>query len=99
MRVDLDIYAINRQFIKNWYQSCIDRGAEVDIGKGISICAASTHCPCIAMAFYLSEELGFTKELTNTIDNLIKFYDYTEITGQKTNSPYLSLDRFRDIKS
>ncbi len=51
--------------------------------------APSIECPCIVVAFYLSEDIGWTLELMKAVDTLIKFYGYEEIKNQKEGSPYL----------
>lgn len=93
MHIDLDLYLINKPFVQYWYETNADKS----INGAVSILAASTGCPCIALAFYLSEDLGFTPTLIHLINSLIEFYGYKEIAGQPNNSPYLDLDPNRDI--
>lgn len=94
MVIDLNKYAINRPFIQQQY----DKEPTRDVVWTVSMWAACTHCPCIVLAFYIAEHIGYTKELVNTIDHLIKDYGYTEILNQLPGSPYLTMDRNSDIK-
>lgn len=94
MTIDLKKYAINRPFIQQWYK----KNNNYDISKTISLHAAGMHCPCIALAFYLAEDIGYTPELIRIIDILIKTYDYTEIKNQLPGSPYLTFGKKDDIK-
>jgi hypothetical protein len=96
MKIDLKTYSINRKFIQNWYKNNKDKS--LDIGTIVSLCASATHCPCIALAHYLAEDIGYIPELTGLIDGFIKFYGYTEVLGQKEGSPYLTKTMPSDIK-
>ena len=85
MKLDLDKYSINRAYFQKWFR---------ENGKGNATGAATMwaptiHVPCAALGFYLAEDIGYTPELVQYIDNLIKFYGYTKISGQKEGSPYL----------
>lgn len=88
MIVDLNHYLVNKPFIQEWHK---------DHGKGnpgltVSILSPATHCPCIVMAFYLSETVGFIPEMVDMIQKLIDFYHYTEINHQPENSPFKEYD-------
>lgn len=96
MTIDLDRYTINKPFIQEWYRKNKDKND--NIRNVVSVWAANTSCPCIVLAFYLAEDVGFIKELTDTIDSLIEFYGYEEILNQPPKSPYLTMDRNNDIK-
>jgi len=86
MRIDLNSYHLIRPFIKNWYKNNVNK----DVSNAVSMIAASPpYYPCIAVAFILAEELGYTAELREIIERLIKFYRYTEIIGQSKDSPYI----------
>lgn len=52
-----------------------------DLGSAISLCATSTGCPCVVVAFYLGEDIGFTPEVIDAINRFVKFYGYTEFIG------------------
>lgn len=88
MKIDLNKYAINKKPVQKWYKEHAEEG----VNKSIGILGSSVHCPFICLAFYLAEDIGFTEELIQTIDSLIKFYGYTDIQGQKEGSPYMHLD-------
>jgi hypothetical protein len=85
MRLDLNKYVVNKAFIQEQWRKSPNR----DIGQVISMVATSTHCPCVVLAFYLAEGIGYTPELTKIIGDLIKFYGYTEILNQSEGSPFL----------
>jgi hypothetical protein len=93
MQLDLNTYSVNRIPIQDWYRWHGDQRI-TDI---ISIQAAGTHCPCIALAFYLAEDIGYTPELIRLIDIFIKDYGYTEILNQSLDSPYLTTHGGNDI--
>lgn len=88
MIVDLNTYLVNKTFVQEWHK---ENGQDKPC-LTVSIMAPATHCPCIVLAFYLSETLGFTPELTTMIGRLIKFYNYREINSQPDNSPFLAYD-------
>lgn len=95
MQLDLDTYASSsKEAIQNWYR----RHNDERITDIISIQAACTHCPCIVLAFYLAEDIGFTPELVRLIDIFIKSYGYTEIRNQPPDSPYLTMNGESGIK-
>lgn len=52
-----------------------------DLGSVIGLLATSTGCPCIVVAFYLGEDIGFSFELVGIINRLGNFYGYTEFIG------------------
>lgn len=96
MQLDLDTYAnSSKKSIQNWYR----RHSDERITDIISIQAACTNCPCIALAFYLAEDIGFTPELIRLIDIFIKSNGYTKILNQPPNSPYLTMNDEDDIVS
>lgn len=94
MRIDLNIYASNRRYIVDWY----GKSKNKNVSYAISFLAPILHCPCIALAFYISETVGFTVELRRIIDRQIESYGYREILNQPDDSPYLHMDRNHDIK-
>jgi hypothetical protein len=87
MRIDLNKYSVNREFIQKEYA----KDKTKDITRVISSVGAGIHCPLIALCFYLAESEGFTPQLTKMINSLVKFYGYAQISGQPANSPYLHL--------
>lgn len=87
MKMDLNKYLINKSFIQNFYR----KNKEIyTLGYTISLCGASTGCPCIALAFYLGEDIGFTQEILDTISRFAKNYEYTEFVGAP-ESYYLAI--------
>lgn len=88
MRLDLNKYIVNRSIIQDLHIKSIDKNAE----RLVSIFACSSHCPCVALLFYLAEQDGYTPELVGLIDMFIKFYGYTQIVGQLGDSPFLYLE-------
>lgn len=87
MTLDLDKYSVNREFIQKEYA----RDKNRDITWVISSIGAGIHCPLLALCFYLAETEGFTSQLIQMINSLIKFYGYTQVSGQPDDSPYLYL--------
>lgn len=78
MRVDLNKYVINRKFAQDFYKA---KSNIYDLGIAISLLATITGCPCVVIAFYLGEDIGFSIELVGIISRLGKFYGYTEFIG------------------
>jgi hypothetical protein len=93
MEIDLNKYANNRTPVQNWYRDC----NYDNISLAISIWAGGTMCPCICLAFYLAEDMGYTPELIRLINIFIKEYRYEKIHGQKSDSPFLHYDPAHDI--
>ena len=78
MKVDLEKYIVNRDFVQRFYR----KNKEMyGLGGSISLCATSTGCACVVVAFYLGEDIGFIPELIEIIKRLTKFYGYTEFIG------------------
>jgi hypothetical protein len=78
VKIDLHKYVVNRDYIQRYYR----KNKEIhDMGYAISLCAATTGCPCIALAFYLGEDIGYVPELLYIIDRLIKSGGYTGVIG------------------
>lgn len=87
MKIDLNKYVVNKNFVQHFYRI----NKEVYGLRGcISLCATSTGCPCIAVTFYLGEDIGFVPELIEIINRFIKFYGYTAIIGAP-ESYYLAI--------
>ena len=89
MTIDLNKYAINKKFIQDYHR----QHPEIEIRFLIAMRATVIHCPNICLCFFLALDIGFTPELVETIQYLIKTYDYKKILGQPKNSPFLELDR------
>lgn len=78
MKVDLNKYIVNKKFVQSFYRQ---KKSLYDVGSTVGLLATSTGCPCVVVAFYLGEDIGFTEELVAIIGRLVKFYGYTEIIG------------------
>jgi hypothetical protein len=94
MKIDLNVYAANREFIQRRYEESAERG--LDEIYVVSLFAPSIHCPCICLAFFIAEKIGFTPKLVKNIESLIATYGYKEILNQREGSPFLHLDRKHD---
>ncbi len=86
MTLDLNTYSINRPYIQQWYRESVDK----DISNAVSILASATQTPCIALCFYLAEDIGYNEEIVKIMDRLVQFYDYKHILNQQPDSPYLT---------
>lgn len=84
MTLDLQTYIVNKSYVQQWYRESHDK----NISNAVSILASATQTPCIALAFYLAEELGFISEIVSMIERLVGFYDYKFIENQPDNSPF-----------
>lgn len=83
MKVDITKYEANKAAIQRWYRSK-GQGNLVDF---IPMVSCSTMVPCIVVAFYLAEIIGFTPDMISYIQSLIAFYGYTQIVGKPDNCP------------
>lgn len=88
MTIDLNNYTINKKYVLEWFRSNRDN---VSLNDSISLMAVATHCPCIAVEFFLAEEIGFTEELIKYIASDMKSYCYPTILNQPANSPFREL--------
>ena len=86
MVIDLNNYKVTKQYILSWFRANRDKTSLIDT---ISMMAIATHCPCIAVEFFLAEEIGFTEELVGYIKNNMKHYCYPKVLNQPSNSPFL----------
>lgn len=89
MKIDLNTYSINRKYIQNWYKHNKDKVSGVV--EAVALQAPSIHCPCIVLTYFIAEDIGFTEEIVESIESLIKQYGYKEILNQPENSP---LDKY-----
>jgi hypothetical protein len=78
MKVDLTRYTVNRSIAQRFYRT---KKSVYDLGTIISLCATTTGCPCVVIAFYLGEGIGFTPEVIDEINRFIKFYGYSGFIG------------------
>lgn len=94
MTIDLAVYAVNRLPVKK----CVERYKDKDLHMHLSLFSCTTHTPIIVVAFYAGEVLDYPPEIVKMITNLIKDYNYKSILNQLDGSPFLHLDKTRDIK-
>jgi len=87
MLIDLDKYRLQKQEIVKIHQ----RSYAKDAVLNVAFTSPGIHTPNVVLAFYLSEEIGFTSELVESIKGLIKFYKYTHIKGAPDNMPDFDL--------
>ena len=78
MIVDLTRYEVNKSIVQRFYRA---KNNIYDLGTIISLCATSTRCPCVVIAFYLGEDIGFTSEVIDEINRFVKFYGYSGFIG------------------
>lgn len=83
MHIDLGAYEGSKNLIVNWLSGRDPK----DLMHNISKIAVSTHCPCIVVAYFAGDALGWTEELVKHIKSLIEFYGYSEIANKPEGSP------------
>lgn len=93
MRIDLQIYKINREFVHKWF---LEKG-NGDISRSISILAIVTGCPCIVIAYWLGEITNWPSDVIYSIQALKQFYGYSEILNTPTNTPSELLFRREEV--
>lgn len=80
MIIDLNLY-------KNSYPSIVNvclNNKNVPHEQLISLISVATYVPVIVCCYYYSKYLGYMpKEIKSRIDNIEKFYNYTEIKGKE----------------
>lgn len=97
MELDLNTYMVNKKPFQRYYHKNKDRNDS--ISNMISIWSSSTFCPCIVLAFYLAEDIGYTAEIIRLIDIFVRTYEYKLILNQQEGSPYLTSLGNSDIKN
>ena len=83
MRIDVNFYIINKPFVQKWF---IDQGT-LGPAEGSSIMACALHVPVIVCNLWIGEVSGWKEETLDTIENLIKFYGYTQIDNVPDGYP------------
>ena len=81
---DIAKYEASKQFIKNLYERNKDRE---DHQTMISVFAASSHVPCIVIAYWLGELSNWHPDVVSNIKTLIESYGYEEILNKPNGSP------------
>lgn len=87
MTIDLNNYEVTKKYIMTWFKA----NPHIKLTDAISQMAVATHCPCIAVEFFIAEEIGFTEELVKYLNSDIKNYCYPNILNQPVNSPFREL--------
>lgn len=83
MTIDIGKFTASKLTILNYFEGA----SGGDVQKTVSMGAQITGVPCIVIAFWLGERIGWTVEILETISRLINFYGYTEILGKPTGAP------------
>lgn len=81
--MDLDHTRINVSFIQELTKLLTQPEREAKA----SLIATATHCPIIAVYYYIAELYGMTPIIQSRIDNLCNYYNIKEVIGYK---PYES---------
>lgn len=89
MIIDLTRYRVQKQEIVRAH----NRSNGKSLLEMICLASPGTHTPNVVLCFYLAEDIGFTKEIVEIIERLIKFYGYTSIKGAPDNMPEFGLKR------
>jgi len=82
---DIAKYEASKQFVKNLYDR--NEGRE-DLKSLISIISASSHVPCIVVAFWIGELSYWHTDVIENIEVLIKAYGYKKILNKPKGSPF-----------
>lgn len=77
MIVDLKHYELSKNFIQRTFLS----QKNVEIKNVVSLISAATHVPVIVCYFYIGELLNWPEEILRSINNLLIFYGYEEVTN------------------
>lgn len=88
MIVDIDKYRIQKDFVRQKY---LDAVGQYGMSYMISSLAVSTMCPAIVIAYWVGEITNWDPEAVKSIENLIKFYGYTEVFNIPEGAPKLEM--------
>lgn len=77
MKVDIELYKINREPIQNWYLN--NKSGVKSPSETASLMACASHTPVIVCCFYIGEIDGWSEDILESIQRLINFYGYKEI--------------------
>lgn len=83
MHIDIAKYERSKSFVLDFYYG---KGRK-EVNYTVSMGAIIYMVPCIVIAYWLGEELGWPPEVVGKIDRLIKFYDYKEILNKPPGAP------------
>lgn len=83
MTIDIDIYKVNKDFIVRY---ALGKGKD-DLCGSVGMLAQSLMVPAVVVAYWIAEAHGYPDNVMTTIDNLVRFYRYTEIKNKPAGSP------------
>lgn len=75
---------INKKLVQDWWKH---KGKD-DPRSAVAIMANATNVQCINIAFWIAEIENYPEWLKKSVDNLIKFYGYTEIINKPEGCPW-----------
>ena len=83
MIIDLDLYKVNKPFIRDWLIIHKNRS----IRDAISILSNALNCPCLVTAFYISELAGWSEDVIECIKGQKEYYRYEDVINMPANCP------------
>lgn len=84
MNFDVSRYRVNKPQVKAW----LERTEGKDLEGEIAAMAVAMGCPLIAVYCYVGELIGFTPDVKDGLERIMRFYKYTSVTG--IEEPYLT---------
>lgn len=78
MKLNLNEYRVNKRAL----ELQLERYPLRDILITTSEFSVISHCPILALLYFLGELRGFTPEVEAEIAAMTKFYDYTKVVGR-----------------
>jgi hypothetical protein len=76
MKINISNYILNKPIVQGWWRR--DKDIGLDLPKCIAAYAVATHCPCIVIAHFIAEDIGYTPAINDQIESLTKFYGYED---------------------
>lgn len=89
MLIDLNSYRIQKREIIRAYGIATNK----DLREIICVTSPAIHTANVILAFYLAEEIGWSPELIEIVQGLVKFYGYATIKGAPDDMPEFGLRR------
>lgn len=83
MTIDIGRFEGSKRIVLNYFAGAGGK----NISHTVSMGAQITGVPCIVIAFWLGEHLGWSTEILTTIGRLKRFYGYTSILGIPEGGP------------
>jgi hypothetical protein len=87
MNVDINKYAINKDFVFKKYKAHKELKGDEELSPLISLLACATMCPCIVVGYWIGEASNWHPDVVESIKRLTKFYGYTNIMGKPPGAP------------